>query len=102
MESIPKFEKTETNENLEHRKLRINNEIQSLIMHTICGMDDAECHKKWLDDYADSFGVIFREVMSRDPKFFDKWDNNLEERTVTLDFFMEELKKLDGPSQIAA
>lgn len=102
IESTPKFENSEIRESLEHRKLRVNNEIQSLIMNTICGMDDAECHNQWLENYADSFGTIFREVLERDHNFLDKWDNDIQERNVTLDFFMEELRKLDGPIDKAA
>lgn len=98
IEGAPKFESgSEIKESFEHKKLRIRNEIQGLIWHTVCGMDDDSCVQDWIDSYAPSFEIIFNEVIGRDSTFLDKWDNNLEERNVSLDFFMEELRKLDGP-----
>lgn len=100
IERAPKIESgNEIKESFEHKKLRVRNEIQGLIWNTVCGMDDDSCVQDWIDNYAPSFEIIFNEVTGRDSAFLDKWDNNLDERNVSLDFFMEELRKLDGPKQ---
>ncbi|MHB1330875.1 MAG: hypothetical protein ACYCY6_02825 [Minisyncoccota bacterium] len=96
-----KIESTNNQENFEHKKLRIYNEIQMQIMGLMCSPDDgADCLTKWVGDYGPSFSMIFKEVLSKDGEFLDKWDNNIDsEKDKSLDFFMEELRKLDGPSR---
>lgn len=94
------FESEKKSESLERKRLRVANEIQKEIMGFMCSPDQGlECFDGWVDDYADSFRIIFNEVLERDSEFLDKWDNDIDERNVSLDFFMEELRKLDGPKQ---
>lgn len=92
------FESEQGSENFEHKKLRISNEIQKQIMGSMCSPDDGEdCLVNWVENYADSFRTVFNEVVMRDTEFLDKWDSNAGERNISLDFFMDELRKLDGP-----
>lgn len=100
IEGTPKFEQSETNESFERKKLRVANEVQVLIWNKVCSPDDneeGECIQDWVDNYGDSFRTIFNEVLSRDPKFLDKWDSDVDERFNSRDFFIHELEKLDGP-----
>ena len=98
IEGIPKRESgVEIKESLEHRIQRVKYEVQSSVILHDHDMDDHEGIQKWVDDYASSFAIVFSEVLSRDPDFLDKWDNNTNsEKARSIDFFMDELRKLDG------
>lgn len=103
-EGINKVESSNNQENFEHKKLRVYNEIQMQIMGLACSPDDGDdCLTKWVQDYGPSFSIIFKEVLSNDSEFLDKWDSNVDnEKDKSLDFFMEELRKLDGPEKKVA
>lgn len=94
-----KIESEGSRESFEHKKLRVSNEIQQQIMGLMCSPDDGEeCLTDWVEENSSKFRDVFKEVLSRDPEFLDKWENNTDnEKDRSLDFFMEELKKHDGP-----
>jgi len=100
------FEKpnVEGGESIERKERRIRNSIQYDLMSRMCNPGDEQAGiDRWLDSYADSFNVIFNEILFRDPEYLNKWDNNIDdEQSKSIDFFKDELERLDGPIEQAA
>jgi hypothetical protein len=94
----------EGGESIERQKSRVGNSIQFDLMGFMCKPETGQNGiDEWGDKYADSFRIIFNEVLSRDPEFLDKWDEDIDrERDRSLDFFMGELQRLDGQMKKAA
>lgn len=88
--SFEKFESKDHTESLDHKALRVRNEIQISIMSHTCSPDEGEeCFDNWIDENGEKFNTVFDRVLSKDPGILNKWDNN---PTFYTELFMSELE----------
>lgn len=88
--SFEKFNsREEFAESLEHKKIRVRNEIQMTIMAHLCSPDEGEdCFINWINENSQKFGEVFDRVLSKDESMLDKWDKN---PALYTELFMDEL-----------
>lgn len=93
-EGNPVEQKTES---VEHKRIRVNNEAQRRLWGLMCSPDQGQRGiLDWIDHYSPSFEIVFKEVLARDPDFLNKWDSSETEKLNATEFFVDELKKLEG------